>query len=390
MLLFLVLLTSIAQSARAAGCSDEGEAHHYHRDCLKIGPQKANQALCLHLRFPAKRLLCKVADMTDFEGIEEHLLDDREIDECAAAGEDAHACLLRHARADAVVYVLTLGDHASFLRTAGERQEALAEYMDGSTVLVVGASPVDSLMPALMKQLDCPRGTLSGEPLPGLQHLTPCGEGSIAKLNYYPVGSHARFHTIQGMTPLAEILGDMAVRRDRVERLVLIVDFPVAHMQTGPMIHEQHDIVEENVVGFASIIADVAGGAAREALLGRGINVTDVIVLEGLPQHFPLEDFAYDRDALAAMGDAQQNLTCRGPLPEGCALGTLAEMQRRAFSAAEGFAPENYLRTFGFSNLFWWTHRGWGRTGLDCTHWEGGPNTFVGLVLQAWFHARQG
>ncbi len=191
----------------------------------------------------------------------------------------------------------------------------------------------------------------------------------------------------------------------------IIVEFPLAHMQTQDMIFDFYDQVQYNQDRYTQIIMNLTTLAGRNELAQLGFDLKHVIAFDGLPQHFPTETGGYtekiheytsETDFVQHQGypgwRPELGSSCRGPLPRNSRLKQVNDLSRQAF-IKYGLDRNWYGKTWEFHNQFWFQEVMWRnkkspmldcvhtirvRTGLTCLH-----KYFVQAMVDGYYEAQE-
>ncbi len=208
---------------------------------------------------------------------------------------------------------------------------------------------------------------------------------------------HRPRHIVNEMTPLIDALrlrelGKFSPKIDnhtgtssplRLRPLSVIVEYPIAHMQTQDMIYDFYDQVRYNQRRYPQLIMNLTTRAAQTELAAMGFELQHMIAFDGLPQHFPTETGGYTekiheyhspQELLQNNGypgwKPEYGAMCRGPLPLNSTLKAINNLSRQAFEEL-GLDMKFYGRIWEFANHFWWQEMMWRDYAfriLDCVH----------------------
>jgi len=171
-----------------------------------------------------------------------------------------------------------------------------------------------------------------------------------------------------------------------LRKLSIIVEYPLAHIQSQNTIFDDWESVEAMQKGLPKLFMNAYSEQGQEDLFKLGYELEHFMAYDGLPQFNPTETGAYDWDQLnckfepdilkepscMAKWIPEYGTKCRGPLTPASKLKATNQVAREAFQNL-GMDMRFYGRIWEFSNQFWWQVNMWGsRGGLDCTHSNGG------------------
>ncbi len=177
-----------------------------------------------------------------------------------------------------------------------------------------------------------------------------------------------------------------------LKRVSILVDFPLAHMQTQDMIDETFDQVRYNIERYAQLIMNITSAAAKREMADMGYELQHVLAFDGLPQHFPSLTGGYPYVSVNAYSESEfldrqgypgwfpeLGSKCRGPLTPNSKLKYVNSLGRQAFHKL-GLDMRYYAKTWEFANQFWWNEKMWKDVrlpNLDCTHPTAGRTGFT-------------
>lgn len=169
--------------------------------------------------------------------------------------------------------------------------------------------------------------------------------------------------------------------------LTVIVEYPIAHMQTHDMMMHYPDQVRYNQERYVHLVMNITTPEGRLELQEAGFELRHLIVFDGLPQHFPtstgafMEHIATTRNESSFLDHAYPDWrpdygsNCRGPIPRNSRLTQDVHMKARKLwqtALAEGWNQRRwYAPIWEFANQFWWQEIMWSTSAnprLDCLH----------------------
>lgn len=182
---------------------------------------------------------------------------------------------------------------------------------------------------------------------------------------------------------------------DRLRNLTIIIPYPIAHIQDQDMLLNRWDDLEMRQRHLPELVMAGLTKEGKKDLAKLGWNLERIIVFDGFPQFFPTPTSGYyeygtgntnankGEESFIQHGGYPQKgehypawipehgHACRGPVPLSSKLTNASRLSRDAFQDL-GLDMNFYIRSWEFSNQFWWMAQGWTRGGgLDCTHGVG-------------------
>jgi hypothetical protein len=162
--------------------------------------------------------------------------------------------------------------------------------------------------------------------------------------------------------------------------MTIFVQHPIAHIARQPDLLNKFDETAAYQEKCVQGALNVTSPEVKAALADIGYELNQVVVFDGLPQHFPTVTGAFTQEMKECTTkggtcnklpvwniEEHGPLDCIGPIPQSSLYRKFIELQRRQYME-NGFDMKWYGESWEFVNLFWWQHRSWGRVGLDCTH----------------------
>jgi len=185
-------------------------------------------------------------------------------------------------------------------------------------------------------------------------------------------------NTTKKVLDFAENLRD--VDATSPQQISVLIQYSIAHIVRQPDLFNDYDHISEYQQLCVKDIMEVNSPATRAALANIGFRLNHFVVFDGITQHFPTITGAYTPEIHECHEGAQTcdsypewkieehgPLRCTGPVPSSSLFRKFLELERIEFMK-NGLDMRWYGMSWEFTNLFWWQHRAWGRTGLDCTH----------------------
>ena len=192
------------------------------------------------------------------------------------------------------------------------------------------------------------------------------------------------------------------------QQISVLIQYSIAHIVRQPDLFNNYDHIAEYQQLCVKDIMEVNSPATRAALADIGFRLNKFVVFDGIAQHFPTITGAYTPEIQKCKEDAKTcdsypewnfeehgPLQCTGPVPGSSLFRKFLELERSEFMK-NGLDMRWYGMSWEFTNLFWWQHRAWGRTGLDCTHdaaYAGGGMMymyFLQAMIDDWLLNRDG
>jgi hypothetical protein len=375
-----------------------------------------------------------------FYGLEEKsliIVDGTTLDECKKETADhpfdeaVKNCLDAVAQSRTVPTVVVIffrernDSMALFGTGSGQQLENVLDFFDGQVVQVFG----DSTAPGVTSCLQGAFGSCSRSPVERKVASFYCGgrkkttenatERSLAWTDmderyniflgmddYYCPDIKSDASHVLPKVNLTEWIAQKGMARNpgwtELRGLTLVIQYPLAHIQSQDMILNRWDTVENMQKEFPKLIMSVLTEQGRSSLAELGWDLKNVIVFDGFPQFFPTvtsayfgptainseEDFVarggYEEKGASPAWSPEYGHTCRGPVPPNSIMTNVSRISRKAFEDF-GLDMRFYVRNWEFSNHFWWMTHNWnGKNGqLDCTHGGGGFYCMHKYLLQA-------
>ena len=190
-------------------------------------------------------------------------------------------------------------------------------------------------------------------------------------------GSHPITHL-----PMHKRVEEMKMVRKRkkgdtnLRNVTFIIPYPLAHIQEEENLLRQWDDLKMRQRKWPELAMAGQTKEGRELLSKLGWNLNRIIVFDGFPQFFPTNtsgSFGKRNRDLFNKGKYTpiHGKRCRGPVPSTSKLAQANHLIRQSFRDLD-LDMSFYIRSWEFSNQFWWMAEGMGKSGgLDCTHGVG-------------------
>jgi hypothetical protein len=284
---------------------------------------------------------------------------------------------------------------SDFYGTGSEPQMHRArQFFNNQVIIVLGDSNGPPVTECLAKLLGNCEKQSRGSRFSCISHGEENTTSTFQVFRYEPKVRHVKDsppeHDVTSVENLTTLIRKHVAKPEwksiQQKEISILVEFPVAHSHTEPMLFHNMDQVEYNQVGYTQRIMSVLTSQGKRELQDINITLARITAFDGLATHFPTQTNSHRKvnatnqiEYLARNGGYTDSVwrpeygsTCVGPLPPTNPQKRVNGFARTAFEEL-GLDTNFYGKTWEFTNLFWFQTRQWvkpnGGTGfIDCVH----------------------